>query len=93
MKIKTLKVKGFRGFTKEKEFDFAPVTILFGPNGTGKSSTLNAIEWCLWGRKCVGKDTGIRERIDWEIKNRNTSENPSVEIVFDNGEKSWREYM
>lgn len=93
MKIKTLKVKGFRGFTKEKEFDFAPVTILFGPNGTGKSSTLNAIEWCLWGRKCVGKDTGIRERIDWEIKNRNTSENPSVEIVFDNGEKSWREYI
>lgn len=93
MKIKTLKVKGFRGFTKEKEFDFAPVTILFGPNGTGKSSTLNAIEWCLWGRKCVGKDTGIRERIDWEIKNRNTSKNPSVEIVFDNGEKSWREYI
>ncbi|MEM5831274.1 MAG: AAA family ATPase [candidate division WOR-3 bacterium] len=93
MKIKTLKVKGFRGFLKESEFDFAPVTILFGPNGTGKSSTLNAIEWCLWGRKCMGKDTGIRERIDWEIKNRYTMENPFVEINFDHGEKISRKYI
>lgn len=92
MKIKTLKVEGFRGFTKKKEFNFAPVTILFGPNGTGKSSTLNAIEWCLWGGKCSGKDTGIRERIDWEIKNRNASGNPFVEIDFDNGERISREY-
>ncbi|MHA2621514.1 MAG: AAA family ATPase [bacterium JZ-2024 1] len=92
MKIKTLKVKGFRGFTKEREFDFAPVTILFGPNGTGKSSTLNAIDWCLWGGKCIGKNTGIRERIDWEIENRNVLEKPFVKIVFD-GEESWRKYI
>lgn len=93
MKIKTLKVKGFRGFPKERKFDFASVTILFGPNGTGKSSTLNAIEWCLWGKECVGKETGIRERVDWEIKNRNVTENPFVEIEFDNGEKIAREYI
>ncbi len=92
MKIQTLKVKRFRGFTEEREFEFAPVTILFGPNGTGKSSTLNAIEWCLWEEECIGKDTGIRERINWEVKNRNDEGNPFVEIDFDNGEKILREY-
>src|SRR6266542_1354279 len=48
-----------------------PVTLLFGENGTGKSSTLNAIEWCLFGTKeCTGAGTGIRERLRWQIENR-----------------------
>ncbi|MCM8809890.1 MAG: AAA family ATPase [Candidatus Omnitrophica bacterium] len=81
MKIEKLKVKAFRGFVnKENEFEFAPITIFYGPNGTGKSSTLNAIEWCFYGNECTGRATGIRERIDWELKNRNASEAPSVEI-------------
>ena len=74
--ITKVKIRGFRGFTNEQEFDFScPITILFGENGKGKSSLLNSIEWCLFGGKdCIGKNTGIRERIDWEIKNRNTNE-------------------
>ncbi|MCM8811396.1 MAG: AAA family ATPase, partial [Candidatus Omnitrophica bacterium] len=80
MKIKKLKVKAFRGFVKEKEFEFAPITIFYGPNGTGKSSTLNAIEWCFYGKDCSGKETGIRERISWESKNRNASEASFVEV-------------
>lgn len=73
MIIKKLRIEGFRGFVKEREFEFSsetPVIILFGENGKGKSSVLNAIEWCLFGSDCTGKDTGIRERLDWEIKNR-----------------------
>ncbi len=70
--IKMLKIKGFRGYVDEKEFTFeTPVIILFGENHRGKSSTLNAIEWCLFGKECIGRDTGIRERIDWEVRNRN----------------------
>jgi DNA repair exonuclease SbcCD ATPase subunit len=73
--ISKVKIRGFRGFTNEQEFDFSsPITILFGENGKGKSSLLNSIEWCLFGNDCIGKNTGIRERIDWEIKNRNTDE-------------------
>ncbi len=72
IKITKVKIKGFRGFTDEQKFDFThPVTILFGENGKGKSSLLNAIEWCLFGRECIGRNTGIRERIDWEVMNRN----------------------
>jgi len=73
--ISKVKIRGFRGFTDEQEFDFSsPITILFGENGKGKSSLLNSIEWCLFGNECIGKDTGIRERVDWEVKNRNTKE-------------------
>jgi len=72
--ITKVKIKGFRGFTIEQEFDLStPVTILFGENGKGKSSLLNSIEWCLFGKECVGTNTGIRERIDWEVKNRNNN--------------------
>lgn len=78
--IKNLKIKGFRGYVEEKEFFFeTPVILLFGENHRGKSSALNAIEWCLFGNECIGKNTGIRERIDWEIRNRNL---PSKDEVF-----------
>lgn len=80
LNLKNLKIKGFRGYIQEKEFSFdTPVVLLFGENHRGKSSTLNAIEWCLFGNECTGKNTGIRERIDWEIRNRNL---PSKDEVF-----------
>ena len=66
-----LKIRGFRGFVDEQELLFdKPVVLLCGENHRGKSSTLNAIEWCLFGDECIGKKTGIRERIGWEIANR-----------------------
>ena len=71
--ITKVKVKGFRGFTEEQEFDLShPVAILFGENGKGKSSLLNSIEWCLFGKECIGDNTSIRERINWEVQNRNS---------------------
>ena len=82
--LKRVKIKGFRGYTHEKELYFDnPVILLFGENHRGKSSTLNAIEWCLFGDSCIGKDTGIRERIKWEIKNRNLSKNESVVVELE----------
>lgn len=79
--IKKLKIKGFRGYMDEKEFSFdTPFVLLFGENHRGKSSTLNAIEWCLFGDECVGvENTGIRERKSWVIRNRYL---PSHEEVF-----------
>jgi DNA repair exonuclease SbcCD ATPase subunit len=75
-----LTVRGFRGFTGEQTFEFdSPVTILFGGNHYGKSSTLNALEWCLFGDKCKGADTKIRERVRWKIENRHL-EHPGVMV-------------
>jgi DNA repair protein SbcC/Rad50 len=73
-------VRGFRGFTGEVTFDFpTPATILSGENHCGKSSTLNALEWCLFGDQCKGKETGIRERIGWLIPNKHIG-HPDVHV-------------
>ncbi|MFW6116658.1 MAG: AAA family ATPase, partial [bacterium] len=79
-----LSVSGFRGFVGTQEFEFdRPVALLFGENHQGKSSTLNAVEWCLFGEDCVGKKTGIRERVGWEVASRSLREgNVSVVTEF-----------
>ena len=80
-----IKVRGFRGFVQEQEFAFdRPVVLLVGENHRGKSSTLNAVEWFLFGNECIGTKTGIRERVAWEIPNRYAPEvNVAVTVVFD----------
>lgn len=66
-----LRVAGFRGFHQVEEFALdQPASLVVGPNGSGKSSMLNAIEWCLFGSACTGRQTGIRERIDWLVPNQ-----------------------
>lgn len=51
MKIKSLTICGFRGFSKETFFQFndAKIILLYGPNGHGKTSVFDAIEWGLTG--------------------------------------------
>ena len=79
-----LKVQGFRGFVGERQFEFdEPVVILLGENHRGKSSTLNAVEWCLFGDECTGKKTGIPERLGWEVSNRHVGDGEiAVEAEF-----------
>lgn len=48
--LKRLEVEGFRGINERLSLDFgSPVCLILGDNGTGKSSILAAIEWCLFG--------------------------------------------
>jgi DNA repair exonuclease SbcCD ATPase subunit len=70
LSLKKLRVRGFRGIRDTVEFDLdQSAVLLFGENHCGKSSTLNAIEWGLFGDACIGNQTGIRERIDWQVAN------------------------
>src|SRR5439155_25647312 len=63
-----------------------PLTLFFGENNQGKSSAVNGLEWALYGDECCGKDTGIRERIGWEIPNRHLdSSGVFVELELTNG--------
>ena len=49
-KIKSICVQGIRGFNKQEELSFGDgVTLLYGANGTGKSSLLQSIEWGITG--------------------------------------------
>ena len=51
MKITSLMVQAFRGFNNPATFclENADIIVLYGPNGHGKSSVYDAIEWVLTG--------------------------------------------
>ena len=86
--LKHLRVEGFRGFPKKSDdFEFTtPAVLLHGDNHQGKSSVLNAIEWCLYGDQCVGRKSDIRERVGgWEIINRDAPK-ASVELAIETDE-------
>ncbi|WP_029406969.1 DUF3696 domain-containing protein [Thiomicrorhabdus sp. Milos-T2] len=44
MRITQLRLENFKSFKKPTTIDFAPVTLLFGPNSAGKSSIIQAID-------------------------------------------------
>ena len=51
MRLRSITIEGFRGFTKKAVVDLdANVIILQGPNGVGKTSLLDAILWAVTGR-------------------------------------------
>jgi DNA repair exonuclease SbcCD ATPase subunit len=59
-----IEIEGFRGFAKAQRLDLdASVVILAGPNGTGKTSFFDAVQWLL---------IGTLERLEpWRVR-RNT---------------------
>ncbi|BBH24052.1 hypothetical protein Back11_53970 [Paenibacillus baekrokdamisoli] len=75
MKIRSLKICGFRGFSDETIFRFndAKVILLYGPNGHGKTSVFDAIEWGLSGEiHRFNQATDERNRTRF-IRNMHTS--------------------
>jgi len=84
--LKKIIITGFRGFVKPQTFLTSEPFILFdGPQGSGKSSTLVAIEWGLFGDEVTKKAIGIDERRGWKIRNINADE-ASVEMVLQKGQ-------
>ncbi len=99
MIIRKIRMVNFRGFS-EKTIDFqdSPVVLLSAANGFGKTTTVDAIEWCLTGnigRLKTSFDT--RSTNDGErkknaagiLKNRDAGKNAKVKVelsLFD-GEK------
>lgn len=79
-----VRVVNFRGIVAEQSLELNPgLTVLVGNNGSGKSSFLAAIEWCLFGTIAVGKSSsGIAERGDWSVANRGAQDDVSVTICF-----------
>ncbi|KLN66346.1 AAA family ATPase [Vibrio sp. VPAP30] len=75
-KIKKITLDSFRAFSDEKELDFeidnkvADIVVVYAPNGTGKTSTIEGIEWAATG-KVSRLDTIISNN---NAKNRNPKE-------------------
>lgn len=68
--LKTLMIEGFRGFRDSACFNLnASAIILAGPNGTGKTSVFDALQWVLLGS--IDRLKGLRSRRNVEyIVNR-----------------------
>lgn len=59
-RIGRVKIEGFRGFTDPQTIELEEKNIfIFGPNGCGKSSIIEAIRWCLFGSP-AGKEIEVR---------------------------------
>ncbi len=46
--LKSMDICGFRSFAEPAHIDFSPrINVILGAHGTGKSTVLDAIKWCL----------------------------------------------
>ena len=74
-----LDITCFRGWKQRTEISLgATITVIVAENRRGKSSTTNALEWCLFGSEITKKDSGIDERQDWEISPRGAGDQPTI---------------
>jgi energy-coupling factor transporter ATP-binding protein EcfA2 len=70
--LKSLSVGPFRGFAKQEVFDLASqLVLIYGPNGTGKSSFCEALEFGLLGSVAEGESKRFRP-LDY-LKNAHTN--------------------
>jgi DNA sulfur modification protein DndD len=85
--IKSLSVGPFRGFTKQEDFDLnSQLVLIYGPNGTGKSSFCEALEYCLLGNVAAAESKRFRSQHGY-LKNAHTNSfTPPILIGVDNQE-------
>ena len=89
MKITQLHIKSFRGIPNECQLNFVdrqgkPISvIIYGGNGSGKSSIVDAIEYCLQGR--IERSAEMKNSVRPSTVNFATDElcNSSIDVTFD----------
>lgn len=68
-RLKSLSVGPFRGFAKQEDFDLSSqLVLIYGPNGTGKSSFCEALEYGLLGNVTEAESKRFRNQQDY-LKN------------------------
>jgi DNA sulfur modification protein DndD len=61
--LKSLAVGPFRGFSREENFDLSSnLVLIYGPNGTGKSSFCEALEYSLLGNVAEAEGKRFRDQ-------------------------------
>jgi DNA repair exonuclease SbcCD ATPase subunit len=59
--LRRVAIEAFRGFRDRRQFDVAASAVLLaGPNGTGKTSFFDALQWCFLGK--IGRLEGFRAK-------------------------------
>ena len=80
-RIESVSIEGFKAFATQQTFHFEGRNVfLFGPNGLGKTSIVEAIRWCLFG---------LASRQDEIVKNQFYAGRCIVQIALRGPEGLW----
>jgi DNA repair exonuclease SbcCD ATPase subunit len=81
MIIKNIKIKNFKGVLEQNVTFCSKQNVIEGDNGAGKTTILDAITWCLFGKNFADQQQfKIKPIIDYEEKNDLSTE---VELIIE----------
>ena len=87
--LRRLRIEAFRGFRDAQEFDLdASAIIVSGPNGTGKTSFFDAIQWCLIGALDRVASLRAKRTVEHIVNQYRIGERASVELDLTVGSRS-----
>lgn len=88
MRIRSLTIEAFRGFQEKRLFNFPDtnIIILHGPNGYGKTSFFDAIEWGLTGS--IYRYEEDSERKSYQYIKNHFSKGKSPKVIIELGDES-----
>lgn len=86
MRIRSITVRGFRGFNEERTVEFHKrLTLIAAPNSYGKTSISEALEWLLYGITSKFEKADSKDEYKGSYRNCHfpASLSPFVRVVFD----------
>nr|WP_241740230.1 AAA family ATPase [Microbacterium invictum] len=95
--MQRITLRNFRQFADEQSFDLdssslKPVSLIFGANGSGKTTFLNAFSWALYGT--LSDDVEQHHRLinddAWREASMGDTVEVSVDLVFDHEGETYR---
>lgn len=97
MRLQSIILTNFRQFRDTQTFDLTsdsirPVSLLFGANGAGKTTFLNAFTWCLYGSMSddVEQQNRMVTDVVWRTLPHGGSATVAVEVRFDHESSNYR---
>lgn len=89
--IRNVSIEAFRGFREAMSLDIdASAVILTGPNGTGKTSFFDAIQWALTGKLERLEELRSRRNVEHVVNRWRHGEPAIVELELVIGEAEYR---
>ena len=98
MRLKSIKLAGFKSFAEPTRLEFpSQITCIVGPNGCGKSNTLDAIRWVMGESAAKALRGGEMNDVLFNgTQQRKPVSQCSVELLFDNSDHrlkgAWNRY-
>lgn len=81
--FKRLRAEAFRGFAEPVDIDLrGSVVIVYGPNGLGKTSLFDALQWALLGELSRLRDARLRQTDEYIVNAYRPGAAASVEVEF-----------